>query len=156
MSEDAPIWTARELYKGSDQTYSWAVMLHAHMAQGYCISAPTYFICARPVDTGAPREQIIDPNYEFPLQHCNAWFVYAAAGDALHSLWTVMPHDLPFVAFYRLHTEGMRVYDTKRIRRLSNHGRRSTKTTTGAKGTRAKGTYCQPYGRRHNAVESPI
>lgn len=126
----APIWTAKAAYENCDPPYSWGEMLNAHLAQGYCVSSPDYFICARPVNKDAPECELIDPNFEFSLQQCNAWFVYMAAGDAIASLWTVLPHDLPFVMFYRLDSDDLRVYSNDRIRRLS-HGKRR-KTTTKA------------------------
>jgi len=124
----APIWTAKEAYEACDPPYSWDTMLEAHLSQGYCCSTPSYFICARPVDKDALPELQLNPTYRFPLQHCNAWFVYMVAGDAIPSLWTVYPHDLPWVMFYRLNSNQLRIYPTERIRRLS-HGKRSKSTT---------------------------
>lgn len=124
----APIWKAKEAYEKLDCGWSWSEMLNAHLAQGYCVSTPDYFICARPVDKDAHKCEIEDPNFEFHLQHCNAWFIYMVAGDALPSLWTVCPHNLPWVMFYRC-DDRCRTYSNDRIRRLSN-GRLKTKTTT--------------------------
>ncbi len=120
----APIWRAKAAYEALECPYSWDEVLNAHLAQGYCVSAPDYFICARPVDKDAHLCEIEDPSFEFPLQCCNAWFVYIAAGDALPSLWTVLPHNLRWVMFYRC-DDKRRIYSNDRIRRLS-HGRLET------------------------------
>lgn len=126
----APIWTAKAAYEALNCPYSWGEVLNAHLGQGYCVSSPEYFICARPVNKDAHICEIEDPNFDFPLQECNAWFVYIAAGDALTSLWTVLPHDLPFVMFYRC-DERCRIYSNDRLRKLS-HGRLKTQTTAKA------------------------
>lgn len=115
----APIWTAKATYEALDCPYSWGEVLNAHLAQGYCVSASHYFICARPVDKDAHICEIEDPNFEFPLQQCNCWFVYIAAGASLPSLWTVQPLDLPWVMFYRCDHK-RRVYSNSRIRRLAS------------------------------------
>lgn len=126
-----PIWIAKEAYESCDPPYAWTDMLNAHMSQGYCVSSTEYFICARPVIKGAPVCELLDPNFEFPLQQCNAWFVYLAAGNALPSLWTVQPLQLPWVIYYRLKGDKLRVFNHERLRRIS-HGQRQTKTTTEA------------------------
>lgn len=130
----APIWEAKEAYEKLQCGWTWSEMLNAHLAQGYCVSSPTYFICARPVDKDAHPAEIEDPTFEFPLQQCNTWFIYIASGDALPSLWTVLPHDLPWVMFYRC-DDRCRTYSNHRIRRLT-HGRFKTKTTTKASANR--------------------
>jgi len=126
----APIWKAKAAYEACEPPYPWDEMINAHLGQGYCVSTTEYFICARPVVKDAPECELIDPNFEFPLQHCNAWFVYMAAGNALASLWTVQPLDLPWVIYYRLDSYCLRVFSNERIRRLSHGQRIKTKTTT--------------------------
>lgn len=115
----APIWTAKAAYEACDPPYSWGEVLNAHLGQGYCVSTTEYFICARPVCVGAPECELLDPNFEFPVQQCDAWMVYIAAGAALPSLWTVQPLDLPWVMFYRLQSNRLRVYSNQRLQEIS-------------------------------------
>ena len=114
----APIWIAKEAYEADEHCFSWRESLHAHLAQGYCISRPDYFIMARPVIKDAPESLILDCNYEFDLQHCNCWHVWMAAGDALHSLWTLTPHEFEWASFQSLKAKGfdIRYHSLERLK----------------------------------------
>jgi len=102
--------------------YSFEGVERAHLAQGYCISTPDYYICARPVISG--HSKMDNPQHGFKLADCDCWFVWMAGGD-LRLLWTILPHDLPLTAFYRHNTGRIRYYNTNQLRRRS-HGRKDT------------------------------
>ncbi len=88
-----------------------------HLAQGYCVSTPEYYICARPVTKGHP--EMANPFAEFALEDCDCWFVWMAGGD-LRLLWTILPHDLPWTAFYRHNTQRIRYYETEELHRRAS------------------------------------
>jgi hypothetical protein len=102
----APIWIAKEAYEAGECEFSWRESLNAHMAQGYCISRPDYFIMARPVVKDAPEQLILDCNHVFDVQRCNCWHVWMAAGDALPSLWTQTPHEFEWTSYQSLKSKG--------------------------------------------------
>lgn len=131
---EAPIWRAKEKFEQLDPPYTWEDVLKAHLAQGYCVSSPDYFICARPVCSTAHYRAIIDPFHEFEPERWDAWFVWIAAGSALPSLWTVLPHDLPWVMFYRRGRSSLRKYDNRKLRNKS-HGRITENVKTTEAGT---------------------
>ena len=124
----APIWEAKHLVEQNATGYSWDEVINAHLGQGYCISMPDYFICARPVVKGAPECEIIDPNFTFPLEDCDCWHVWIAVGASIPSLWTLMPHRLQWVSYQSLKAHSNRIrYRT--INQLERYGKRSIIST---------------------------
>lgn len=109
-----------------DQEFNFTEIEREHLSAGYCVSSPDYYICAKPVIRDHPEMENL--NFSFNPEECDCWFVWMASGD-LRLLWTVLPHDLRWTAFYRHGTSRIRYYNTDKLRRRS-HGRQSTKSTT--------------------------
>lgn len=80
---------------------SFEADLAAHLTNGFVWSAPDCFWMARPVDSTAPVEQIVDPRCTFT--HCDAWLIYLAAGrdpiPMLREQARKLPYQLPLVGW---------------------------------------------------------
>lgn len=105
-----------EYCKQLPHEWSFECVEQSHLLAGYCVSTPEYYVCARPVIKGDVRMD--NPMRQFNLEQCDCWFVWMAGGD-LRLLWTILPHDLQWVAFYRHGTGRVRYYDTDKLRRRS-------------------------------------
>ena len=83
---------------------------------GFVHSTPKFFVCGRPVFSGALHRQIADPATEFANEACDAWYVHLAAGD-LAAAFGVLPWPLPLIGFDR---QGeVRFYQLEQVRRLT-------------------------------------
>lgn len=70
----------------------------AHLCGGpgaYVISAPLYFLLARPVKLDAPESELRNPYSRWPDHECDAWLLSVVAGDACaayHALVDIAGH----------------------------------------------------------------
>lgn len=129
---DLPIFKAKEVFDAcsiEEKTgFAFRDVVQQHLAIGYCVSTPDYFICARPVPSTASEEVLVDIYETFDPSECDCWFVWAAAGN-INSLWTIVPHQFDWVAFYRAHRRRITYYSNTRIQRRI-YGRRKQAGTT--------------------------
>ncbi len=91
--------------------------LECYMNNGYVVSTPKMFICARPVPRDAHPDDIGNPLLPFPVEDCDAWFVAIMAGDP-RLCWTYYPLDLKYVGYQRSAEEPIRWFNNNRYRRI--------------------------------------
>ena len=120
---NSPAMAAAHLYAGlfgddGREYMSFGQMLDGYLVNGYVISTPEYFICARPVPREAPAEQIINPVYPFDHKDCDAWFVGLLAGN-LRLVWTYYPHSLEYCGYQRKGSP-IRWVKTSKLRRYND------------------------------------
>lgn len=111
------------LYLETGSARSFADDLAAHLRHGVVVGTAEVLVLARPVASAAPVEWINDPGHVFSASDCDAWYVYAFAGN----LWAALghfPYRLPYIAFERANQNGLRFLPLDRfIRRC--HGLRA-------------------------------
>lgn len=100
--------TLRKLYEQRDREHSfdWYVWEHHNHPEGFVFSTPDYFVMG---------SRLASKGYG-PI---DTWFVYAMAGD-LSKVWSILPYDLPLVAWERQTPYGKKLhfYRANRIRAL--------------------------------------
>lgn len=81
---------------------SWEELVGWHLADpfAYVIKTPDYFIMGRAVIKGASSEDIRDLRVRFDPAKCDAWFLYAFAGN-MSKAWAALPFHLPWLAWER-------------------------------------------------------
>lgn len=72
-----------------------------HLRHGFVFSRPDFFCMGRPVVRSAPASAIRDPGALFPSELCDAWYIFAAAGNTAR-IWQIVPWPLPFIGWARL------------------------------------------------------
>jgi hypothetical protein len=79
----APYDSIRALYVAENLPLSWEELVGWHLADplGYVIKEPDFFIMGRAVVKSAGEDNIRDFRVRFPAASCDAWFLYAFAGD---------------------------------------------------------------------------
>jgi len=82
---------------------------------GYIFCDPEYFIMGRPVDSHAPKHQIVDPEFTFERCESDCWFIWLYAGD-LTKAFTIVPYWLPYVAYER--RDRLQIRETSKIMKL--------------------------------------
>jgi len=98
--------------------------LKAHAAQGYVYASPIGFALARPVSRHWSHQSLSDPwdsslsKTELTQEH-DCWYVWAAIGE-LPYLLQFLPYTLPYIAFARVRSRKIRIYQTAKF---LNHGR---------------------------------
>lgn len=110
------------LEQPSDLLLSWEELVGFHLANESCylIKGPSFFVMGRPVNRSAGPTLIRDLTYAFAAEECDAWFLYAFAGDMQQALAWV-PYDLPFMAWDRSCDEQMRFIPLATVRRLCGY-----------------------------------
>lgn len=102
---------------------SWEALVGWHLAnpRGHVIKDPSFFVMARAVDLNAGEEAVLDLTHDFDPQFCDAWFLYAFAGDK-QKAWRALPFELPWLCFQRLCSPGNELHylRTRSIRRFTN------------------------------------
>lgn len=74
--------------------------VRAHMNTGCVFSGPDFFLVGRPVDSTASLDLIGDPEFKFPQDKWDAWYVWLGAGSA-KKLIQLAPFRLPKIGFAR-------------------------------------------------------
>lgn len=84
----APYDQIRALYVGAKLAMSWEELVGWHLADplGYVIKEPAFFIMGRAVVKSAGEANIRDFRIRFEPGQCDAWFLYAFAGDMEQAL----------------------------------------------------------------------
>lgn len=88
---------------GTGMTWEELVGWHLADPHAYVVKEPDFFIMGRAVIKAASTEDIRDLRVSFPPDKCDAWFLYAFAGDmgkALDALLT-KAHRYGWVAWER-------------------------------------------------------
>lgn len=102
---------------------SWEALVGWHLAnpRGHVIKDPSFFVMGRAVDINAGEESVLDLTHDFDPQFCDAWFLYAFAGDK-EKAWRALPFELPWLCFQRLGSTGNELHyaPTRAMRRHSN------------------------------------
>ena len=93
-----PIERAAKVFITEPSTVGFQEVLASHLLYGYVYALPDSFILARPVESDAPEDQILDPNRDF--KNPDAWFIYAASGS-LQSFLDVEPFELPLFGWQK-------------------------------------------------------
>ncbi len=118
-----------ELFGDTGEKFmTFGQMMDAYLVNGYVVSTPEYFICARPVRRDADVQSIINPVYPFDPSECDAWFVGLMAGDP-RLIWTYVPRTFEYCGYQR---EGspIRWFNTQKYRRFTHGLRTKTKRST--------------------------
>ena len=92
------------LHCGPDDM-TWEELVGWHLAdpRAYVIKEPDFFIMGRAVHKDAPAADIRDLRVCFPPDRCNAWFLYAFAGDMEKAINVLLDktHAHPWLAWER-------------------------------------------------------
>ena len=96
----SPVELAAAVYSREECSASFQQDLEAHLLNGYVHSTPTAFVMARPVDSLAKTDLILNPWHSFPREEQDAWLVWLAAGD-LASLLVLFPYQLPIIGWQK-------------------------------------------------------
>ena len=118
MHHRNPVLEAAAVYRQEPCLRSFNEDLELHLVAGYVVSTPDYFIMARPVDSGAPPQDIVDAACLFDKEECDCWHIYVMAGD-MKKCWDHCPADLaglPLVSFERKNR--LRILPMDRVRHL--------------------------------------
>lgn len=99
---DTPYEKIRAAYLKQGEGMTWEELVGWHLADplAYVVKTPDYFIMGRAVIKGASSEDIRDLRVRFPEHKCDAWFLYAFAGD-MSKAWAALPRPLPWLAWER-------------------------------------------------------
>jgi hypothetical protein len=95
-----PAELAAQVYTREECSASFKSDLEAHLLNGYVHSTPTAFVMARPVDSLAETDLILNPWHSFPREEQDAWLIWLAAGD-LASLLVLFPYSLPLIGWQK-------------------------------------------------------
>lgn len=123
-----PYAKIRALYCSQKQLMTWEQLVGWHLAHplAYVIKEPSFFIMGRAVSKDSPAEDIRDLRLIFPPEICDAWFIYAFAGDMGRALDALMAksHAHRWIAFERFDREEkeLRWMETARIREKLTDG----------------------------------
>lgn len=119
---DSPYEKIRAAYLKQGEGMTWEELVGWHLADplAYVVKTPDYFIMGRAVIRGASAEDIRDLRVRFPQQKCDAWFLYAFAGD-MSKAWAALPYKLPWLAWERFGDpeKELRYISSEVIHRLS-------------------------------------
>lgn len=91
---------AAYLKHGEGMTWEELVGWHLTNPLAYVVKTPDYFVMGRAVIKEASRTDILDLRVTFQPGSCNAWFLYAFAGD-MQKAWAALPYELPWLAWER-------------------------------------------------------
>lgn len=95
-----PVERAAAVYDSEPCARSFREDLEAHLHNGYVFNTPDIFVMGRPVVSSENASDIIDPWIVFPVEQCDAWLVYLAAGR-MDVLLSMFPYSLPKIGFER-------------------------------------------------------
>lgn len=86
---------------------TWEELVGWHLADplAHIVKAPTFFVMGRAVSSAAPPAMIRDLTFLFSPGECDAWHLWAFAGD-MNKAWRALPHELPFLAWERIGDPG--------------------------------------------------
>lgn len=91
-----------DLYERHRQPRTFEEDLALYQVTGYVIEAEDAFVMGRTVKHDAPVEAILCPHVSFAPEVCDAWFIFAFAGDIRAMLEIVQLVDsLPLVGWAR-------------------------------------------------------
>ncbi len=97
------------LHSGPDDM-SWEELVGWHLANplAYVIKEPDFFVMCRGVVHAAPIETIRNLTSLFPVEQCDAWYIYAFAGDLgkVASVLSDKFHAYPWIGWERFEHEG--------------------------------------------------
>ena len=71
----------QELYQRFPQPRSFEEDIRLHRVTGYVIETADVFVLGRPVRHDVPVEAIVCPHVSFAWEVCDAWYIWALAGN---------------------------------------------------------------------------
>ena len=95
-----PIEKVRALYWRFPQPRSFEEDVRLHRVTGYVIETDQVFLMGRPVRHDVPVEAIRCPHVSFARAECDAWFIWAFAGE-FKEILSLAPYPLPLVGWAR-------------------------------------------------------
>src|SRR4029077_19298097 len=95
-----PIEKVRALYWRFPQPRSFEEDIALHRVTGYVIDTDDVFLMGRPVRHDVPVEAILCPHVSFAREQCDAWFIWACAGN-VKAMPDFAPYPLPLVGWAR-------------------------------------------------------
>lgn len=102
---------------------TWEELVGWHLANpfGHVVKHPEFFVMGRAVRKNASDAQILDLTHEFAPIECDAWFLYAFAGD-MKKAWAALPFYLPWLCWQRIASAGNDLHwvTTESIRKLTD------------------------------------
>lgn len=124
-----PYLAIREKYVAEipEGCMTWEQVVGWHLADplGHVIKGEDFFVMGRAVDSTAPAVDVLDLTHRFEPAACDAWFLFAFAGDK-EKAWHALPYELPLLAWQKFHDPELelRFLSAAAIRRLcrSTHG----------------------------------
>lgn len=81
-----PYEEAAAVYDREPCARSFREDLELHLLNGYVLSGPEFFVLARPVNSQDTVERMVDPAWVWPVEDCDAWWIYLFAGDLKQAL----------------------------------------------------------------------
>jgi hypothetical protein len=131
-----PIRDAYVLHCGPDEM-TWEELVGWHLANplAYVIKQPDFFVMGRAVIKAASPEDIRDLRISFPVESCDAWFLYAFAGNMEKAVAALSDktHEMRWFAWERFGSteKELRWHESKRIRQqLTPHGIKTSSQPT--------------------------
>jgi hypothetical protein len=124
---EPPYAQIRALYQRRSLALTWEQLVGWHLADplAYVIKEPDFFIMGRAVRKDASPDDIRDLRIRFE-RGCDAWFIYAFAGDMGRALDALLAksHTYRFIAFERFDREEKELHfmETARIREKLTDG----------------------------------
>lgn len=95
-----PIDHIAKLYREIDMPRDMQEDIDAHLANGYVISTPEFFVMGRAIARDASAVAIDNPWFPFKREHQDTWLVYAFAGSSRNFL-SFVPYPLRWLAWQR-------------------------------------------------------
>jgi hypothetical protein len=95
----SPYELAKEVYRTEDCPRTLDEDIVHHVANGWVLSRPDILLLARPIDSHARREFIVDPSHVF-RGYCDCWHIYLLCGDPSVA-FKFEPIPLPFYSWER-------------------------------------------------------
>jgi hypothetical protein len=88
------------LYELYPQPRSFEEDIALHRVTGYVIDTDDVFLMGRPVRHDVPVEAILCPHVSFAREQCDAWFIWACAGN-VKAMPEFAPYPLPLAGWAR-------------------------------------------------------
>jgi hypothetical protein len=115
---NSPIEKIRREYilRPEDHSFEWYV--NWHIERGFVFSTPDFFIMGFAVDSMRLRQGLQPIDCHNPAGDC--WYLFAMAGS-MSKAWSIMPWELPFLAWHRDRDGGkdLQIWPMGRIKRLT-------------------------------------
>lgn len=88
-----------------------------HLQAGVVLSTPDCFVMGRPVNSKAGDWRITESMQLWPRDKQDCWYIFAMCGD-MAKAFSMLPYELPLIAFQRKAQKELRFYQLPRLRSL--------------------------------------